>query len=97
MDLNGDVAVLPLAMNTKNYPFIYGFMGCSTLILFQWCVFYWFMVCVCDVCSKSVSGLAVGCWDSVLISTSSMEDKARVWDITSHQTLREVKTKGQSL
>jgi len=44
-----------------------------------------------------VSGVAVGCWAGpVLVSASQWEDKVRVWDISSHQTIREVKMKGQS-
>ena len=44
--------------------------------------------------SKPISGLAVASWAHALVSTSSLEDTARVWDISSHQAIREVKLKG---
>lgn len=47
--------------------------------------------------SKAISGLALATWSNHLVSTSNLEDKARVWDITSGQTLREVKHRGPVL
>ena len=44
--------------------------------------------------SKAISGLAVATWTCTFVSTSTLEDTARVWDIASCQTIKEIKLKG---